>query len=134
MRRTATAPRTGISILPFSPKPWTRPSKKSSIAGDDGQESRVADLGRYVDERLREIARAGAATNESHLLVLTALVLADEVYDIRDDLQGALHSLQSQTANENNQIVNEEEERQIVQALNHLAPRLDSIAGRIQKA
>ena len=46
------------------------------IACDDGQESRVMEVGRYVDARAREISQAGAAGNETHLMVLTALVLA----------------------------------------------------------
>ena len=54
------------------------------IACDDGQEQRVLEVGRYVDTRAREIAQAGAANNETHLLVLTALVLADEAVSALD--------------------------------------------------
>ena len=52
------------------------------ISCDDGQEQRVQDLGMYVDSRLRDIAKAGAASNESHLLVLTSIMLADEIFDL----------------------------------------------------
>ena len=53
---------------------------------DDGQEQRVIDLGNYVDAKVKTIAAAGAASNENHLLVLTSLMLADEIHDLRDSL------------------------------------------------
>lgn len=64
-----------------------------AIACDDGQEKRVSMLGRYIDARLKEIARAGGASNESHLLALTALVLADEIHDLREDLDNTMRAL-----------------------------------------
>lgn len=102
-----------------------------SISCDDGQERRVSALGRYVDERLKEIARVGAATSEAHLLVLTSLVLADEIYDLREDLQGALSSLRMRPAE---QRVSEQDEKEIVQAISGLVNRIDQIAGRLHKA
>ncbi len=64
-----------------------------AIACDDGQERRVSMLGRYIDARLKEIARAGGASNEAHLLALTALVLADEIHDLREDLDNTMRAL-----------------------------------------
>lgn len=99
--------------------------KVYGIACDDGQERRVQELGRYVDARLREIAGSGAATNESHLLVLTALVLADEIFDMKMAPQ------QAQIQQE--ELLDEEDERMIVDAINHLAARIDSVADRLTK-
>ena len=96
------------------------------IACDDGQEKRVVELARYVDTRLREIARAGAATNESHLLVLTSIILADEIADMK--AQGA----QSPGATMGVKMTDEEEEA-IVSAIDLLASRIDAIAGNLQK-
>ena len=36
------------------------------LSCEDGEEQRVLDLASYVDSRLQDIAKAGAATNESH--------------------------------------------------------------------
>lgn len=94
------------------------------IACDDGQEQRVLDLGKYVDERLKEIAKAGAASNESHLLVLTSLVLADEIFDL----------LESEGAGAQPQAVNGEDSQKYINAIDHLAERIDRIAGSIQSA
>ncbi len=100
------------------------------IACDDGQEKRVQELARYVDARLREIARAGAASNESHLLVLTAIILSDEISDLKS--QGAAMARQPQHAALGVKMSDEEEE-EIVSAIDLLAARIDQIAGNLQK-
>lgn len=99
--------------------------KVYGIACDDGQERRVQELAGYVDMRLREIAGAGAATNESHLLVLTALVLADEIFDTKANMAAPAYAEDDRFS--------EEDERVIVDAINHLAARIDSVAERLQK-
>lgn len=99
--------------------------KTYGIACDDGQEKRVQDLAKYVDIRLREIAGAGAASNESHLLVLTALVMADEVFDMKTSAGGPAAPVDER--------LSEDDEQMIVDAINHLAARIDSVADRLQK-
>lgn len=101
--------------------------KSYSISCEKGQEQRVTDLGRYVDTRLREISKAGAAATETHLLVLTALMMADEVADLRENV-----SHLGAQANENGAY--EKDEALIIQAIDSLADRIDLIADRIQKA
>ena len=97
------------------------------IACDDGQEKRVHELARYVDFRLREIARAGAASNESHLLVLTSIILADEIADMK--AHGAPVAGQQKVGVR----MTDEEEEAIVSAIDLLAARIDQIAGNLQK-
>ena len=112
--------------------------KAYGIACDDGQEQRVVQLGKYVDSRLREIAGAGAATTESHLLVLTALMLADEAFENREHAAALYHQQQQNQAmaqrfgNTGEERMSEEDERLIVSALDKLASRIDSVAQRIQ--
>lgn len=64
-------------------------NKLFTIACDDGQEARVKQLGQYIDERFRELGQAGAAPNESYMLVLTSLVIADDMFEARDQAQKA---------------------------------------------
>lgn len=97
------------------------------ISCDNGQEQRVLDLGHYVDSRLKEISKAGAASNESHLLVLTALMLADEVFDLRDDVG----ELGQRVENDN---IKRNDEQLIAKTIDHLAGRIEAIAGRMQRA
>lgn len=97
------------------------------IACDDGQEGRVRELGHYIDQRMREIAKAGAANNEVHLMILTSLMLADEVFDLRasvGDLGEQVNHVQTQQIDEEG----------IAEVITELAERIDNIAERIQKA
>lgn len=108
--------------------------KAYGIACDDGQEGRVREVGQYVDTRVRDIATAGAASNENHLLVLTALVLADEVKELRENLRGAQANSNVQQGSP--QVVyeglSETEERRIVESIEQLALRIDSVADRLR--
>ncbi len=105
----------------------TMNGRNYGIACDDGQERRVTELARYVDQRLREIARAGAATNESHLLVLTTIILADEIADMK--ASGATASPGTTMGVK----ITEDEEEAIVSAIDLLAGRIDQIAASLQK-
>lgn len=55
-----------------------------NIACEEGQEDRLEQLGEFINSRMQDIAAAGVARTESHLMVLTSLVLADELFDLRD--------------------------------------------------
>lgn len=113
--------------------------KNYGIACDDGQEDRVLEVGQLVDERARGIASAGAASNENHLLVLTALVLADEAKELQENvrqLQSYLEQNQGAetTGQEAQGGIDKEEENQIVDAIKNIASRLDGIANRLVEA
>lgn len=104
------------------------------IACDDGQEKRVRELASYVDARLREIARAGAASNESHLLVLTSIILADEIAEARSGIhQHAARTAAAAQPPISGVHMTEDDEEAIVSAIDLLAARIDSIAGHLQK-
>jgi cell division protein ZapA len=103
------------------------------IACDAGQEGRVVDLASYIDQRLQGIARTGGAYNDAHLLVLTALVLADELYEAREEAARMYHSPKAAGA----AVAppqNREEEQVLVRLLGELAKRIDGIAQRVQAA
>lgn len=104
-----------------------------SLSCDVGQEQRLADLGGYVNSRLNDIAAAGAATNEAHLLVLTSLVLADEVFEMREEMQDLRERInyfrQNPVAAPS---ALAEEEAMIAQAIEHLAYKIERIADRLQ--
>lgn len=102
---------------------------------DNGQEQRVVDLSNHVDRKMRDIARAGAANNESHLLVLTAIMLADEAFDLRDNLATLGDSITetAEVLTQGDGGVNGDAE--LARSIEQLAGRIDLVAGRIaQKA
>jgi cell division protein ZapA len=102
------------------------------IACDDGQELRVQEVGRYVDHRAREIAQAGAASNETHLMVLTALVLADEIKELQTMMK-ANKSAARKFADSAPQRISDADEKKICDAISSLSNRIDSVAKRLQQ-
>jgi cell division protein ZapA len=100
------------------------------ISCDNGQEKRVGDLGAYIDHRLQQIARTGGAHNDAHLFVLTALVIADELFEARESASSRSQPQpQAQHAP-----ASKEEEKKLVLALEQLAKRIEGIAARVQAA
>ncbi len=69
-----------------------------NMACDDGQEDRVRDLAAYVNERLMMISKNGGGQSEIQNFMLTTLVLADEIFELRTN--GVTHpeQLQDQSA------------------------------------
>lgn len=102
------------------------------ISCDAGQEQRLTDLAAYVDSRLQDIGAAGAASNDSHLFVLTSLVLADEIYDLREKLDGMQQQMGQIQAQQSHSSVSPEDEMLIAQAIEHLAGKIEHISGRIE--
>lgn len=59
-------------------------NRSFDLACADGDESRLEKLAQYVDERVQMIADSGAVRKESDLMALTAIVLADELFDAQN--------------------------------------------------
>ncbi|MDP2206601.1 MAG: cell division protein ZapA [Alphaproteobacteria bacterium] len=111
------------------------------ISCDSGQEGRVVDLASYIDQRLQQIARSGAAYNDAHLLVLTSLVLADELFETREKLAAVSAAPAAAPAKgrkgealAETPAANPEDEKAMAQLLEKLAKRIDGIASRVQAA
>lgn len=97
-----------------------------TVACDDGQEQRVAQLGQYVDYKMREISRTGGANNnESYQWLLVALMLADELSVARDQLD---------TTTMDSKQVDAKTQRQgeiDVEAVRHLSNRIEELAEKL---
>jgi cell division protein ZapA len=85
------------------------------IACNAGEEERIGELARYVDGKVRGFASEFGAVGEARLLLLTALVLADELAEAREAQNG-------QHAAGNGAI----------SALENVAGGIDDLAGRIE--
>lgn len=94
---------------------------------DDGQEQRVTNLGEYVDAKMTQIAEAGAASSEAHLMVLSNLMLADEIFELKSHL-AALGGPTPESEEA------QAEEGIIADAIDRMAARIDSIASRIAQS
>jgi cell division protein ZapA len=57
------------------------------VGCEDGQEPRLTRLAASVDARIREVARDIGALGETRLMLMGALVMADELAELRGELE-----------------------------------------------
>lgn len=106
------------------------------VACDDGQEQRVAQLGQYVDRRMQDVADA-AAGNRSQAMVLASLLLADEVFDLREQMSEvgkANARLQGEAKTITYQGLAPSDEQEISTMISRLTARVEQLRNRAQKA
>ena len=116
------------------------------IACDPGQEQRVQHLGRYVEQRMAELAQGSGANNKAQLMVLTALLLADEVFDLKDHLHHVANTNQ-QPREVIKEVVKEvvkgppvyqglapTEEKEITEAISKLAAKVEKLSKKVAKS
>lgn len=86
---------------------------------DDGQEHRLRQVAQYLDRRLNDAARAAAAPNDTRILVLTSILIADELADARDAIDGLRRRI-------------DEVEARAASALERVAKRIEDVAGQLE--
>lgn len=106
------------------------------ISCDNGQEGRIVDLAAYIDQRLQQVSRSGAAYNDAHLTVLTSLVLADELFEAREQLNAIPRAPRAAApvAAAPVAVANKEEETALVKALEQITKRIEGVAIRVLQA
>lgn len=57
-----------------------------TVGCEDGQESHLQAMAAQVDSRVDSIKALGGSSGESRLLLLVALLMADEVHDLRAEV------------------------------------------------
>lgn len=105
---------------------FTLNGRSHSLNCEAGQEARVAELAAYIDRRLTEITGGGGGNDVQNLLV-TCMVLADELMEAKGELAGrgpARHA--SVEASRDDTVV--------VAAVDGLAKRIEDIAARLERA
>lgn len=105
-----------------------------SIACDDGQEQRVQQLGKYVDQRMREM-NGGNAANKAQSMMLTSLVLADEVFDLHDKLAKAQQNEAQASAEKyvTYQGLTPQDEQNITNIIATMADKVEKLTARARK-
>ncbi len=105
-------------------------NKTYDITCDEGQEQRVLDLASYLDERMRQIARSGAAQSESHLFVLMSLMLSDEVFELQQQVADFNEHGEPGSYSSQPQI----DEALVSEAIQNLSGRISELSKRIDEA
>lgn len=102
--------------------------RQHDIACDDGQEAHLVRLAEYMDRRLAELSAAvGTQAGENKLLVMTGLLIADELSDAKAELADL------RKANAGIAALMEAEEA-LSEQVEGLADRIERIAAKVEQA
>lgn len=96
------------------------------IACDDGQEEHVVRLGRYVDEKVAELASQIGQVGDTRLMIMAALVITDEL----SEAYGKLEDIREGRAG----MVGQSPEAETAEGLRSLAKRISDIAAGLERA
>ncbi|MBN9561187.1 MAG: cell division protein ZapA [Alphaproteobacteria bacterium] len=97
-----------------------------SIGCADGEEDHLEAMGRELDERVEKIKAVAGTAGEARLLVLAALMMADEL----SDLKGEFSTLRRQVARLQSSPVGEDPK--LGRRLGKLAKRAEEIAAGLE--
>jgi cell division protein ZapA len=94
--------------------------RRYEIACDEGQEAQLSRLGRYVDDRVRQLVAAVGQLGDTRLMVMTSLLLADELGEKIDELENYKV--------EHNSAVRERKDEWVADRISKLAVKLEKMA------
>ena len=97
-----------------------------AITCEDGQETRIRRLGQYVDAKVAEFVGSVGQVGEARLLLLAALVIADELTDANEALR--LERSGARTSDVEAAAAADA----AASGINRLAERIEAIAGRLE--
>src|SRR5215472_18256730 len=92
----------------------------------DGEEPRLRRLAQYVDGKVAEFVRGHGQIGEARLILLAALVIADELSDTNDLVQTERSRARNADA--------PDETAAVASGIRSLAQRIESIAARLESA
>ena len=101
-------------------------SREYAVACEDGQEVRILQLARMLDEKAKMLTQASGQVNENMLLAMVGLLLADEMTELRKGNPAAA------TPNADNRQRILEIDRVTAEALDKIAAEINSVAKQIE--
>jgi cell division protein ZapA len=97
-----------------------------AVTCEDGQEARIRRLGQYVDAKIAEFVRGVGQVGEARLLLLAALVIADELADVEEALRVAQNGSQAVDAKAASAA------EAMASGIDAIAQRVEAIASRLE--
>jgi len=99
--------------------------REYQVACDDGQEDHLSKLARYIDAKMGELVGAVGQIGDARLLVMTSLLIADELSDAYRQLE----SFDAESGDDG-----KASHVAMTSALEACAQRIENIAARIERA
>ena len=104
-------------------------SREYAVACEDGQEIRIMQLARILDEKARLLTQGGGQVNENMLLAMVGLLLADELTELKKN-NGIPLQTPSQPAIDDKQIA--EIDNLLTGKIDSLIKQINSVASKIE--
>lgn len=102
------------------------------IACADGEEQHILDLAGAVDSKVAELVKAIGQAGEARLLAMAGLLMADELGELRDEVQRLRAEAEIQPAPQ--PIPPAIDEDRLADALDAMASRIETIADGLESA
>ena len=99
-----------------------------TVGCEDGQEQHLQAMAAQVEKRVDSIKALGGNSGEAGLLVLAALLMADEIHDLRAEIDAARRAPRREPAE-----VAPAPDPELGRALNRLAVRAEEIAAELER-
>ena len=97
------------------------------ITCDDGQQPHLEDLARYLDARVEQLSQSVGQVDEARLLVMVALLVADELHNALQEVDGLKALI------EERQERSGRTEAATAAAIEACAQRIEDVAARLGK-
>ena len=106
-----------------------------TIACDDGEEDHLKELAAHVDTKAREVLGSVGQVGDARLLLMSALVIADDLADALAKLHETENELAAlKSSHEAAAESQQKAEKNAAETLECAASRLEAIAGRLAHA
>ncbi|MDE2181912.1 MAG: cell division protein ZapA [Alphaproteobacteria bacterium] len=103
-----------------------------TVACDEGEEEHLKELGAHVDKKVRELLESVGQVGDLRLLLMAALLIADEHHDVATQLTAARQELSALKSAENSWNTDREAaERVAADALENAAKTVEQIAASL---
>jgi len=107
--------------------------RRYAIGCDEGQEDHVLRLARYFDEHVKRLASSVGQIGDQRLFLMGALIVADEMYDLKVRLDKAEAEI-ARLSDVRAQAAQSALDPAPVTALDGAAGRLEALAARLEQA
>lgn len=106
-------------------------SREYAVACEDGQEVRIMQLARMLDDKAKMITQGAGQVNECMLLAMVGLLLADELNELkRGEPSPAAQISEKNRSSDSGRLL--EIDRQLSEQLKNLTNELNSVANNIK--
>lgn len=97
--------------------------RRHTVQCGEGQEARLRRLAAFVDGKATEVAKTAPSQPESRLMLVTSLVVADELFDAYEELQRLKSDAERRT---------DDADAATLAAVERVAERLERLAAALE--